>query len=46
MVHQGKVLSNAVGESIDIVPTIANALGFDSEIPGLLPGQVLNEAFV
>ena len=38
--------SNPVGESIDIVPTIAHILGFDSEIPpGRLPGRVLTEAF-
>lgn len=46
VVHQGKVLSNQVGESVDIVPTIAHALGFDNEVSGLLPGRVLNEAFV
>ena len=44
------VLSNNVvntsGESIDVVPTIANILGFDNDIPGgLLNGRVLNEAF-
>ena len=39
--------SNPVGESIDIVPTIAHALGFDVNIPqGMLPGSVLNGAFV
>ncbi|MEL6630631.1 MAG: hypothetical protein AAFQ83_04160 [Bacteroidota bacterium] len=39
--------SNPVGESIDIVPTIAHALGFDVNIPsGMLPGSVLNEVFV
>ena len=36
-----------VGESVDIVPTIANILGFDSSIPsGMLPGRVLTEAFI
>lgn len=44
------VLSNNVvntsGESIDVVPTIANILGFDNDIPGgFLNGRVLNEAF-
>ena len=35
-----------VGESIDIVPTIAYALGFDADIPaGKLPGRALTEAF-
>ncbi|MEQ8521375.1 MAG: hypothetical protein RIC15_04400 [Vicingaceae bacterium] len=38
--------SSPVGESIDIVPTIAHALGFDSDIPsGKLGGRVLTEAF-
>ncbi|MEZ4773624.1 MAG: alkaline phosphatase family protein [Bacteroidia bacterium] len=38
--------SNPVGESIDIVPTIAHILGFDVHIPaGMLPGRVLTEAF-
>ena len=39
--------SNPVGESIDMVPTIAYALGFDVDIPaGKLPGRALTEAFV
>lgn len=50
VVNQGLELgtgANPVGESIDIVPTIAHALGFYPDIPaGLLPGRVLNEAFV
>ncbi|MEO0469410.1 MAG: hypothetical protein AAF206_07315 [Bacteroidota bacterium] len=34
-----------IGESIDLVPTVANLLGFDVNIPpGFLPGRVLNEA--
>lgn len=46
VVKQGQVFSNPQGESIDIVPTIANILGFDSSIPGgILEGRVLNEAF-
>jgi hypothetical protein len=46
VVKQGQVISSVQGESIDIVPTIANILGFDTDIPGgLLPGRVLNEAF-
>ncbi len=36
-----------VGESIDIVPTIAHILGFEDQIPsGLLPGRILTEAFI
>lgn len=47
VVNQNQVISQVSGESIDIVPTIANILGFDAEIPGgMLPGRVLNEAFV
>ena len=50
VVKQGVEFGTAgspIGESIDIVPTIAHILGFDSEIPShLLPGRVLTEAFV
>jgi hypothetical protein len=46
VVHQNKVVSQISGKSIDIVPTIAYALGFYDEVAGLLPGSVLNEAFV
>jgi hypothetical protein len=36
-----------IGESIDIVPTIAHILGFGDDIPaGMLPGRVLTEAFI
>lgn len=49
-VVQGQVLgtpNNPAAESIDIVPTIAHALGFYDNIPsGLLPGRVLTESFV
>ncbi|MEX0810768.1 MAG: hypothetical protein WD048_01040 [Chitinophagales bacterium] len=39
--------ANPVGESVDIVPTIAHILGFDNAVPGgLLQGRVLNEAFL
>lgn len=50
VVNQNSVVgstANPVGESIDIVPTIAHILGIHNSIPGgLLPGRVLNEAFV
>ncbi|WNJ17790.1 twin-arginine translocation signal domain-containing protein [Pontibacter sp. G13] len=37
--------SQPIGESIDVVPTIAHILGFDIHIPaGMLPGRVLTEA--
>lgn len=47
VIKQDHVVSTEYGESIDVVPTIANLLGFDVDIPsGLLPGQVLNDVFV
>ncbi|MCS6935792.1 MAG: hypothetical protein NZM35_11700 [Chitinophagales bacterium] len=47
VVKQNQTIQQPLGESIDIVPTIANLLGFDTEIPaGMLPGRVLQEAFV
>jgi len=46
-VQQNQVINTVTGESIDIVPTIAHILGFKDAIPGgMLPGRVLNEAFV
>ena len=45
-VKQGQVFSSPQGESVDVVPTIANILGFDTDIPGgILDGRVLTEAF-
>jgi hypothetical protein len=39
-------VNNPVGESIDMVPTIAHILGFHPDIPaGMLKGRVLQEAF-
>lgn len=50
VIRQDQVVGTAsspVGESIDLVPTIANLLGFDVNIPsGRLTGRVLNEALV
>ncbi len=46
VVNQNKVVSQVFGKSVDIVPTIADALGFYNDVSGLLPGQVLQEAFV
>jgi len=46
-VKQNQSINQETGESIDIVPTIANILGFDTDIPaGMLQGRVLEEAFV
>jgi arylsulfatase A-like enzyme len=46
VVVKDQVFANEKGESIDIVPTIANVLGFDNDIPGgLLNGNVLTESF-
>jgi len=46
-VKQGQVFSNTVGQSVDILPTIAHVLGFENDIPfGILDGRALTEAFV
>lgn len=46
VVNQDSVISQASGESIDLVPTISHILGFDQEIPtGMLQGRVLEESF-
>lgn len=47
VVKQNQVISQQAGESVDIVPTIAKVLGFDSQIPGgILDGRSLDAAFV
>ena len=47
VVKKNNTITQELGESIDVVPTIANLLGFDVDIPnGLLNGRVLNEALV
>ena len=46
VVIKDQVFSEEKGESIDIVPTIANILGFDNDIPsGLLSGNILTDSF-
>ena len=46
VVIQNQVFTQVKGESIDLVPTIANVLGFDVDIPpGILSGDVLNDSF-
>lgn len=43
VVHQDSVISDPTA-TVDVVPTIANILGFDQNLP-YLPGSVLNAAF-
>jgi phosphoglycerol transferase MdoB-like AlkP superfamily enzyme len=43
-VVQGQTIAQQVGQSIDIVPTIAHILGFHGDVAAMLPGQVLNQA--
>lgn len=45
-VVQDQTITQQVGQSIDIVPTIAHILGFHGDVAGMLPGQVLNQALV
>lgn len=45
VVKQNQVISTEAGESIDIAPTIARVLGFNNDVPGLLQGRHLMEAF-
>jgi Type I phosphodiesterase / nucleotide pyrophosphatase len=48
VVVQNQVISQVRGESIDIVPTVARLLGFDTDIPTGVrpPGQYLGDAFL
>lgn len=50
IVNQGSVVgttANPVGQSVDIVPTIAHILGFHGAVSSMgLDGQILEEAFV
>jgi hypothetical protein len=46
VVNQGKTIGAVEGESIDIVPTIGDILDFKHATGGILPGKVLNGAFV
>jgi len=46
VVNQGLEISQVEGRSIDIVPTIADALGFYPEVSGILPGQPLSSAWI
>ena len=47
VIKQDISYNQEMGESIDIVPTIADILGFHNDIPaGMLPGSILNQAYV
>jgi hypothetical protein len=48
IVVQDQVIGSVTGESIDVVPTIARILGFDTDIPSYVtpPGTHLGAAFV
>ena len=45
-VMQNQVISQEMGETIDVVPTIAKILGFYDEVSGMLPGQPLDAALI
>lgn len=45
VVHQDKMV-NSLHATVDVVPTIADILGFEQDIPFSLPGQSLVSAFV
>ena len=45
VVHQNKVINQVEGESIDVVPTVADILDFKNASGGILPGNVLTSAF-
>lgn len=45
-IKQGQVINREIGESIDVVPTIADALGFWEDIPLRLKGNPLDAAFL
>jgi hypothetical protein len=46
VIRQGQVISSVEGESIDIVPTIADLLGFEQGAASYLPGRALTQAFI
>jgi hypothetical protein len=49
VIKQNQVISSVTGESIDIIPTICDLLGYYSEIPMMYKarmGRILNEAYV
>jgi arylsulfatase A-like enzyme len=46
VIKQNNEISSVTGRSIDVVPTIADALGFYPDVSGLLPGTPLTQAYV
>lgn len=48
IVRQNQVINTVRGESIDVLPTVAKVLGFDTDIPSGVtpPGQYLGDAFL
>jgi hypothetical protein len=46
VVKQNQLITTVAGESIDVIPTIAHALGFYDGAASMLSGQKLMQAFV
>ena len=45
VIKQNLEISSVTGRSVDVVPTIADALGFYNEVSGVLPGTPLSQAY-
>lgn len=45
VIKQNVEISSVTGRSVDVVPTIADALGFYNEVSGTLPGTPLSQAY-
>lgn len=45
-VVQNQVIDQVMGETVDVVPTIAKILGFYDDVSAMLPGQPLDAALV
>jgi len=46
VINQNLEITSVTGRSADVVPTIADALGFYNDVSGLLPGTPLTQAYV
>lgn len=46
VVNQDVEISSITGRAVDVVPTIADVLGFYNEVSGSLPGAKLTQAFI